>query len=83
MASRRKFVLRLDTESDAFGDEYENPFGDSTGEEVARILHVLAARVAGMGAVAVDRDSDDPFILMDANGNNRGTAYFTYEDEED
>ena len=80
--SRRVFKVHIDTERDAFGNEYENPFGDSTANEVARILHVLAERVEDLGASVVKRDSDDPFMLMDVNGNTVGKAHFTYEDDE-
>lgn len=76
-----QFRLTIKTGNAAFVGEQENPFGDSTNYEVARILHTLAERVEAGGVNVTSRDQDDPFVLKDANGPIVGTAYFVEEDE--
>jgi hypothetical protein len=75
-----QFIVKITTDNAAFvGDDTENPFGDDTGAEVARILYVLAERVDGGGINVTERTEQDPFVLFDGNGNNVGLAHFTEE----
>lgn len=73
-----KFLIEIDTNKHIVGEGPENPFGDSTGEEVARILHVLAERIEPL-KYPTCRDQDDPFLLRDAHGYEVGLAYFREE----
>ena len=70
-----RFNVVLDVDNDAFRDGQENPFGDDTCTEVARILRTLADRVERTTPVE-SRDESDPFVLMDTNGNRVGVGYF-------
>lgn len=74
-----QFVLNIKTDGSAFTGEQENPFGDDTGREVARILNVVAERLEDLSH-ATARDKDDPFLLMDLNGASVGMAYFEETD---
>jgi len=72
-----KFIVTIETTGSVWSADVENPFGDSTGSEVGRILHALAERVEStQGRSVLQRDEDDPFALRDANGKPVGYAYF-------
>lgn len=60
-----KFTLTLDCDTPAFGDD--------TDSEVAYVLKNLALRVHEHGT---SRKADDPYALIDSDGNVVGVARF-------
>lgn len=65
-----RFVLSIECDNAAFGDDYRGDRSQQRNEEVARILAGLAARMENTAGVGKD------WPLFDVNGNLVGYAEY-------